>query len=861
MNQVQAVRVAGSRAVRAIGVLVVLLGLVLASMPALGADPGPSPSPALADLRMTVRPMLGGTVRPGAWAAVRVHVENDGPAVTGELRVTGGQGGDSRYGVAVQLPTGARQEHLLFAQPAWFGSRLSVSLVADGEALLSRPLTTRSVDAWTPTIVVVAERPEGIVSDVRAGATAPSYNPPVILTVDPEELPPRVEAWSAIDRLVWQDVDTSRLSEEQLAAMRAWVGAGGRLIVVGGSTGTSTLGAFPEDLLPFQPSLTVDASTEDLAGLLGPLPAGATPLPVVSGLLDEGTVLGRSADHVFAAQRGVGQGSVTLVGFDPSASWLRGTPTATALWRRLLPTSNGAVINPLALQDDSAIVSSLGNLPAVDLPDIGVLFALLLLYIALIGPVNYLVLRRLDRREWAWVTMPVLVAIFAVAAWGLGVGLKGTDTIVNQVGIVRTATGTDLGIGQYYVGVFSPTRATYQVNVADAALLTNPMYLQQQGQTTTPLDVLLGETSTLRDFQVGFAVLRVFRAEAVVPVPHLDADLVYRDGVLGGTIINRSDRTLSDVAVTWGGVVQVIDTLPAGSSADVALRVAATRNLGTPLSELIFGPYPSDGRGSRTDMTRRSIIDQVTYYSNSLAGAGSVQQGPVILAWATGPGIGVDLGAPTKEVGEVLHLYPAPVAVSGPTVWTASLIGHSIMTSSANDASDQGSQLSLSRGTMVVELRPLGFGGPFMTTALSMMLTQGDQRPLTGTANELAPLPPDEQPLQDDPLVAVAPDASTAPDATTDAPVAGGVGIVAEPAVKPGFAAEWDGIPDMQLFDRVSGAWVEFPHQPPNREFRIPRPERYVDSTGAILVRFVNRGAAEMTTWFTPLVRLEGIAG
>ena len=79
----------------------------------------------------------------------------------------------------------------------------------------------------------------------------------------------------------------------------------------------------------------------------------------------------------------------------------------------------------------------------VDLPDLGVLFGLLLLYIALIGPINYLVLRRLDRREWAWVTMPVLVGVFAVAAWALGVNLKGTDTIVNQLGIVRTATGTD----------------------------------------------------------------------------------------------------------------------------------------------------------------------------------------------------------------------------------------------------------------------------------------------------------------------------------------------------------------------------------------------------------------------------------
>ena len=35
-------------------------------------------------------------------------------------------------------------------------------------------------------------------------------------------------------------------------------------------------------------------------------------------------------------------------------------------------------------------------------------------YIVLVGPVNYLVLRWLDRREWAWVTVPVLIAVFTV---------------------------------------------------------------------------------------------------------------------------------------------------------------------------------------------------------------------------------------------------------------------------------------------------------------------------------------------------------------------------------------------------------------------------------------------------------------
>jgi hypothetical protein len=854
-------------ALAALVAALVALAVLVSAAPALG-QAAPSPSAPPADLRMSATPFLGGAVRPGAWMAVRVRVENDGPAVRGELRVSGGQQGETRYGVEVELPTGARQEHLLYAQPAWFGSSLAVSLVSDGRSLLEQRLATRAVDAWTPTIVVVAERPEGIVADLRAGVTNPNLNPPVILTVGPGDLPPRVEAWSAIDRLVWQDMDTSLLSEAQLDALQTWVGAGGRLLVVGGTTGTSTLGSLPADLLPFLPSLTVDVATTDLDELLGELPEGATGLPAFAGLLDAGSVLGRSGDHVFAAQRTVGQGTVTLVGVDPSAEWLTGTAAASSFWRRFVPTTTtGAVINPLVLQDDATIVGTLGDLPAVELPDLAVLFALLLLYIALIGPINYLVLRRLDRREWAWITMPLLVVIFAVAAWGLGVSLKGTDTIVNQVAIVRTAVGTDRGLGHVYVGVFSPTRATYQVEVDRSALLSNPVYLQNQGQggTGSPLDVLIGERSRLRDLQVGFAVLRSFRAETAVEVPRLDAELTYSEGRLSGTITNRSDTPLERIAVTWGGAVQRIERLEPGASAPVSVQVASAINLGQGLSEMVFGRWPANGAMERSERTRRQVLDQL-WWSTGMSNGGT-QQAPLILAWTSAPALDIELGTDVKEVGDTLLLYPAATRAVGATVWPNALMARSVLASAANEALDQGMSMSLSRGTMTVELKPVGYDGPFNATSLSIMLTQGEQPQLTGRGPLTEPLPEAQQPPQDDPIgdavlgfqdgglmgAGDGDDVGGAPGAVADQPL-----IEPQPLGEPG--AFWDGLPDLQLLDRTTGRWVEFPHPVAHREFRIASPERYVDERGAFVVRFVNRGGRDMTTWFSPLVRLEGEA-
>jgi hypothetical protein len=76
------------------------------------------------------------------------------------------------------------------------------------------------------------------------------------------------------------------------------------------------------------------------------------------------------------------------------------------------------------------------------------LLLLLFGYIALIGPVNYLILRRLDRREWAWVTMPILIVGFAVGAYAFGSALRGSSVILNEVGIVRGAPDGTEGSAQ-----------------------------------------------------------------------------------------------------------------------------------------------------------------------------------------------------------------------------------------------------------------------------------------------------------------------------------------------------------------------------------------------------------------------------
>ncbi len=112
----------------------------------------------------------------------------------------------------------------------------------------------------------------------------------------------------------------------QLDALRLWMGAGGRLTILGGTTGVATVRGFGAELLPFDPQHTVDVAPADLVALLGQLPTDAAAVPAVAGILDHGAVLARSGDDVVAAEVGYGRGVVTPGRLQPGRTLDRRRP-------------------------------------------------------------------------------------------------------------------------------------------------------------------------------------------------------------------------------------------------------------------------------------------------------------------------------------------------------------------------------------------------------------------------------------------------------------------------------------------------------------------------------------------------------
>ncbi len=792
-------------AARLVSVFAVAL-LTLGPLALAGAAAGP--------LTMNARILLQGHARTSAWAAIEVDLQNDGPPIRGELRMDGGSQSNARFAMAVDLPTNSRQTYILHAQPPAFGRNVEVNLVENEQVIETVTVAYLVHDATQLVVGVIAERSQGLVSQIKLPANAFGAAP-AIVPLSITDLPERPEGWGVLDRLVWQDIDSNQLSSEQLAALRSWLAAGGRLVVVGGTAGIGTISGFPDDILPYRPTATIDLDPANLTTLLGQLPAGATALPAMAGALSRGRALATSGDRVVAAELAYGSGRVTVLGFDPTTEWLAESKSVDPLWSSALPARSG---DGTTLTDDSQLVQAVYQLPLLALPPTSGLLIIIAAYILVIGPINYLILKRLDRRELAWITMPVLVLAFAGASFGYGAFLRGTDVVVNEVAIVRGAPDATEATAQVYFGVFSPTRSTYQVNVPQGALLASPINGDPFGLGTGTLDLVQGtgpeRPSSVRNLSVGTGSLRIVRAELPVTGPRMRADLKLQDGVLTGTFENASDELLESVAVVLGTSVAVLGDVQPHATVQVRLPVR-DNPFGSSLADQIVGASFDDTTeaGVRRS-TRYQMVNQLTSDPTGMGGGGPPADQAVILAFGRGELLELQIGSVTpRRNGNTLYYVPIGIGIQGKVTFSSDLLRTSVLEADAQFFEKERMFLSMGAGSATLAYRPIPFDGRFTVSEVRISLGTSGNPIVPNGGKAVEPLP-------------------TIPVSCTDV----------DNALPEGCEPRRDDfLPEVDVFNITSGAWERLPRLLPDASYTLANPTSYVDpGTGQMLVRFVN---------------------
>jgi hypothetical protein len=541
------------------------LGLWLIVLLAL-AGFGP-PEQGLPDaLTLDINAGFEGHFRDGQWLPLFIRVSNDGDDVAGRLIVrpeTSGNAISNTYSVPIDLPSGARKTAFLYITARAYASQIRVDLVDnEGLVLAAEPVGLRPIQRQDQLFVVVSQAAAGLVdlTGVRVGGHD-AYQANWSL----ENLPDHPAGLDAVNMMLFSDVDTSGLSSDQQQAIADWVTQGGHLLVTGGTNWQNTAAGLT-DLLPMTPdnSSTIGDLTQLASWSANPEDELVEQTVVATGNVQpEAEVLAAAPDGVPLLVRGtVGAGTVDYLTADPGARPLRGWGGLTDVWFTMATTvePNPSWMHEFTYWNSAA--SAVEVFPGYNiLPEVLPLCGFLAAYIGLVGPLNYLVLSRINRREYAWITIPAFIILFSVLAWVTGFNLRGNEARVSRISLVQSWPDTDRAHVEQLIGLLSPRRTQYSLSMDDGSFLrpiprNDARFLTGNVELST--EIQQSDVFRAADFSVDASIIASFNASGVIEKPAISgqANLFYDGAVeeLRGSVRNDSDVTLTDAVILARGV-------------------------------------------------------------------------------------------------------------------------------------------------------------------------------------------------------------------------------------------------------------------------------------------------------------------
>lgn len=577
----------------------------------------------------------------GTWLPIHVQVENTGPDVRGVIEASydTGSGGETVTRMDLDLPTSSRKEVFLYMHFSnAFSSELTVRLL-DGKKVLKQAKYRMScMDSESLILGVLSDNPSAydVLNDIK-----PMRGIVRVAQLSIPDLPGHSQAWDMLHALVISNIDSGSFTTDQRQALTSWVAAGGKLFIAGGLN-WKPLAAGLDELLPLDiastrrvPSLS---QLQSYARAAEPLDSEAV---LVTGTIREDASVLLQQDGVpLLIEKPYGFGQVYFFASDPALQPLRDWPGMKAVYEHLLASNIQPVPWSAGIYSSYQANQALAAIPQLGLPPAFYIWCLLGVYVTIIGPVNFFVLRRFKRRELGWFSIPVLVVLFSTLAYGTGYFYRGVTPILNRLAVVQAWDGVDTAKVDALVGIYSPVRRRYDVLAndrffvqpflgGDVNLQNNDQWMTLQQDSTMVLPDVTGDIASMKSaaFQGSMPALDIRH--------NLVLTLSKGTPTLSGDVTNHTSHRLREAILVASGHWRQLGDIEPGETVSVRFGMpafsssAASMFFTTDSMTLLQTNYPDVAKNE--DIARRYAFLEVLLRSNYQTVYGN--SGIYLLGW------------------------------------------------------------------------------------------------------------------------------------------------------------------------------------------------------------------------------------
>lgn len=281
----------------------------------------------------------------------------------------------------------------------------------------------------------------------------------------------------------------------------------------------------------------------------------------------------------------------------------------SAILRDVAP--KGLVFDQASENSGASLLSAASAGREASVPALPWLLLGILLFVVLVGPINFVVLRWMGKPEWAWFTVPMLSFVFVGAFWFVGRSQL-SDFTVDQASVVVDEYGT--------------ARASTALVLQTAKSGTHTMELPE-GWQPEPFESLGLQTADSTSTSGGRTVysfemddLGVGVAQAAVRPEGVDVEVELRaDGsAFTGTVTNNTDAEFT----AWGVVLMGRASSGEGSLAPGATAEITVRSprAGFTSYEPVIATGVSRSISSINDQSAYTKIDALARQAEAMAG-------------------------------------------------------------------------------------------------------------------------------------------------------------------------------------------------------------------------------------------------
>lgn len=579
------------------------------------------------NLQIEARLGFDGYFRPGAWTPVFVNISNQPAAgqslndvedFVGQLMLVSGptdsKGRAMRYVRSIDVPRASTKRYVLHVRLreglTTADSPRLVLNAANGKFLRDIQLDMQEVPKDVKLLVNV--------TDSFSVPTFPRLrnNMDAVVTarLSPTWIPDHWAVLDGVDVLVFPGWPNLGMRPDQMETLREWVALGGTLVFLGGQSSVAYNDPLAAELLPCV--LGENARLVETGGTFrvtrGTLEAdseGVSYLLTTSAPKRDAKVLLAVDGQPLITQSNLGEGQILFLGTDMQAASTGLERLLGTGWFAAIPLPNHADWRyefPDAIRQ-LKILSGRAARP----PNAFLIIAICIAYTLVVGPVNFALLGRRKKLEWAWLTVPVIVLIFFFLIYGLGRITKGGDSILREIEVEKFSEGSSVGSRFVVSGTFvsSPGRYAFQPlgerqAMADAfswnlpdEFRTDSIQTFLQSASVPPIQLgsnspVIAQDSSRNTIHIGAWNMGIyesglFQQRGPTSIEGtVDADVYWGQNGIEGTITNNTQRTFTESWVSVGSSLVRLGALKAGGTVTIPVASGGTNYLG---ADSVFG--------------------------------------------------------------------------------------------------------------------------------------------------------------------------------------------------------------------------------------------------------------------------------